>query len=70
VSGAEDILALDAALDDLARLEPRQALLVESRFFGGLEVAEVASLLEVSEATILRDWRAARAWLAHELRRR
>jgi RNA polymerase sigma factor (TIGR02999 family) len=68
-NGAEDLLALDHALDDLARLEPRQASLVEYRFFGGLEVAEAAQLLDVSEATALRDWRAARAWLAAELRR-
>ena len=66
---ADDVLALDAALDDLARIHPRQALMVESRFFGGMDVAETAALLEVSEATILRDWRAAKAWLAHELRR-
>ena len=51
-------------------IEPRQALMVESRFFGGLDVAETAPLLEVSEATVLRDWRAAKAWLARELRRR
>jgi RNA polymerase sigma factor (TIGR02999 family) len=62
------LLALDAALDDLARLSPRQAQMVVSRFFGGLEVTEIATLLEVSEATILRDWRAARAWLARALR--
>jgi RNA polymerase sigma factor (TIGR02999 family) len=68
-NGAEDLLALDHALNDLARLEPRQASLVEYRFFGGLEVAEAAQLLDVSEATALRDWRAARAWLAAELRR-
>jgi RNA polymerase sigma factor (TIGR02999 family) len=65
-----DILALDAALRDLARLNPRQALMVESRFFGGFDVSETAALLDVSEATILRDWRAAKAWLATELRRR
>ncbi len=65
----EDILALDRALDELAKIEPRQALMVESRFFGGLDVTETAALLEVSEATILRDWRAAKAWLAHELRK-
>ena len=65
---ADDLIALDAALDDLARIEPRQALLVESRFFGGLDVAETAELLEVSESTVLRDWRAAKAWLARELR--
>ncbi len=66
---AEDLLALNDALEDLARLHPRQATLVESRFFGGLEMIEIAELLDVSEATVLRDWRAARAWLAKELRR-
>jgi RNA polymerase sigma factor (TIGR02999 family) len=64
-----DLLALDAALEELARLEPRQAMMVESRFFGGLDMTEISSLLDVSEATILRDWRAAKAWLAHELSR-
>jgi RNA polymerase sigma factor (TIGR02999 family) len=67
-TGAEELLALDAALRDLARVHPRQATMVESRFFGGLDVPETAQLLEVSEATVLRDWRAARAWLAQELR--
>lgn len=66
----DDLLALDVALNDLARIQPRQAMMVESRFFGGLDTEEIASLLDVSEATILRDWRAARAWLAQELRRR
>ncbi len=65
---ADDVLSLDAALASLARLDPRQALLVESRFFAGLSVAEAAELLGVSEATALRDWRAARAWLAAEMR--
>jgi RNA polymerase sigma factor (TIGR02999 family) len=69
VGSADELLALDDALTELARLEPRQAMMVESRFFGGLDVAETAQLLGVSEATILRDWRAARAWLAKELRR-
>jgi len=64
----DELLALDGALDDLARLNPRQATMVESRFFGGLDVAETAELLGVSEATVLRDWRAAKAWLARELR--
>lgn len=66
---ADHLLALDAALDDLARFSPRQALMVECRFFGGLDIAETAALLDVSEATIQRDWRAARAWLAAELTR-
>jgi len=68
-SGAEELLALNTALEELARLNPRQALLVEARFFGGFDTAETAALLDVSEATVLRDWRTARAWLSHELRR-
>ena len=70
VTTADDVLGLDAALEALAQIEPRQALMVESRFFGGLDVAETAELLGVSEATVLRDWRAAKAWLSRELRRR
>jgi RNA polymerase sigma-70 factor, ECF subfamily len=65
---ADDVIGLDAALDTLAQIAPRQAQMVESRFFGGLDVTETAALLEVSEATVLRDWRAAKAWLARELR--
>ena len=68
-SAPEEVLALDAALDRLAGLHPRQAAVVEGRFFGGFGVPETAALLAVSEATVLRDWRAARAWLAVELRR-
>lgn len=67
-SCGNDLLALDTALDCLAQMNPRQALMVESRFFGGLDIPETAALLKVSEATVLRDWRAAKAWLAHELR--
>jgi RNA polymerase sigma factor (TIGR02999 family) len=66
---ADDVVAIDDALEALARLSPRQALVVEGRFFGGLDVAEIAASLAISEATVLRDWRAARAWLARELRR-
>ncbi len=68
LTSADDVLALDAALEKLSRLNPRQAAMVESRFFGGLNVAETAEMLDVSEATILRDWRAAKAWLAREIR--
>jgi RNA polymerase sigma factor (TIGR02999 family) len=67
-SGA-DLLALDAALDDLARMHPRQAQIVEARFFGGFSVIEICELLAVSETTVLRDWRVAKAWLSRELRR-
>ena len=67
-SDATQLLALDQALQDLAQLSPRQAAVVENRFFGGLDIPETAQLLGISEATVLRDWRAARAWLAGELR--
>lgn len=68
-AGPGELLALDEALRELERVNPRQAIMVESRFFGGLGIPETARLLQVSEATVLRDWRAARAWLARELRR-
>ena len=67
--GDQELLALDVALQELAKLNPRHASIVESRFFGGLEFSEIAGLLEVSEATVFRDWRVARAWLDSELRR-
>jgi RNA polymerase sigma factor (TIGR02999 family) len=66
----EELLTLDAALRELARVNPRQAMMVEGRFFGGLDTVETAALLGVSETTVLRDWRAARAWLGHALRNR
>jgi len=65
----EEVLRLDAALEGLARMNPRQAAIVENRFFGGLEVAETAEVLGISEATVARDWRVAKAWLSRELRR-
>ena len=67
-STARDLLGLDAALDALNQISPRQAAIVEQRFFGGLNVSETAELLGISDATVLRDWRLARAWLARELR--
>lgn len=67
-SGGEELLALDRALGTLAEISPRQAQMVESRFFGGMDIPETAALLNVSEATVERDWRTARAWLARELR--
>jgi RNA polymerase sigma factor (TIGR02999 family) len=69
VGEEKELLALDEALKELAEVEPRQAMMVEARFFGGLDVSEIAALLEASEVTIQRDWRAAKAWLAQELRR-
>jgi RNA polymerase sigma factor (TIGR02999 family) len=64
---SRDLIALDAALNDLASIHPRQAAMVECRYFSGLDVTETAALLNVSEATVLRDWRAAKAWLAAQV---
>jgi len=63
-----DLLDLDIALDELAALDPRQAQVVELRYFGGLENDEVAEVLGVSAPTVVRDWRSARAWLFGRLR--
>ncbi len=64
-----DIVALDEALIRLAEIDPEQARLVELRFFGGLSIEEAAGVLEVSPATVKRNWRVAKAWLARELQR-
>lgn len=63
-----EIQELDTALEDLAKLEPRQARVVELRFFGGLSIEETAEVLAVSPATVKRDWTVACAWLHRELR--
>lgn len=64
----DELLALEAALEELAQMNARQARMVECRFFGGLNVAETAEALGVSESAVERDWRAAKAWLASTLR--
>jgi RNA polymerase sigma factor (TIGR02999 family) len=63
----EELLALCEALERLERLEPRQARVVECRFFGGLSLEETAVALSVSPATVSRDWTIARAWLHAQL---
>ena len=65
-----DVLAVDAALSELAAVDPRQAELVEFRFFGGLNLAETAQALGVSLATTNREWAMAKAWLYRRLRPR
>jgi RNA polymerase sigma factor (sigma-70 family) len=64
-----DLVTLDCALDALAVIDPRRSQVVELRFFGGLSVTETAAVLAVSEDTIMRDWKLARAWLRRELQR-
>lgn len=63
-----DLLALNAALEELAELEPRKAQVVEMRCFGGLSNQEVAAALKTSLATVKRDWTVAKAWLLRELK--
>jgi RNA polymerase sigma-70 factor (ECF subfamily) len=69
VGGNEDadLVALDDAMNALARIDPRKVQVVEMRFFGGLSVEETAEVLKVSTVTVKRDWRAAKTWLYREL---
>lgn len=66
-AGGIDVLGLHEALDALAGLDQRQARVVELKFFGGLEIEEIAQLLAVSPATVRRDWSLAKLWLGREL---
>lgn len=63
-----DLVALDDALESLARIDPRKSSVIELRFFGGLSVEETAEVLEVSPQTVLRDWKLAKAWLYQEMK--
>ena len=65
--GTPDLVALDDALQNLARVYPRKSDVVELKFFGGLEAKEIAEVLRVSEKTVLRDWSFAKLWLSREL---
>ncbi len=69
VSRGLDLIALDDALDDLAKLDPRQGRVVELRFFAGLSVEETAEVMQMSPATVKREWTAAKAWLFRQIRR-
>jgi RNA polymerase sigma factor (TIGR02999 family) len=64
-----DVVALDDALNELSRMNPRQTRIVEMRFFAGLSMEQAAQALGISPATVKRDWAAARAWLYRELAR-
>jgi len=65
----QEMLALDAALEQLSSLDPRQARIVELRFFGGLSIEEAATVLDLSPTTVKREWATARAWLFREIQR-
>jgi RNA polymerase sigma factor (TIGR02999 family) len=64
-----DLVALDDALNGLAQFDTQQCRVVELRFFGGLSIEETARVLEISPATVKREWSTAKAWLHHELSR-
>jgi len=63
-----DLVAINDALEALARVDERKSRVIELRFFGGLSVEETASVLKVSPDTVKRDWRLAKTWLLRELR--
>jgi RNA polymerase sigma-70 factor, ECF subfamily len=67
---ADELLAVDDSLNRLAEFDPRQARVVELRFFGGLSVEEAAEVLAVSPKTVKRDWSVAKAWLYADLKER
>ena len=62
-----DVLALHAALERLEELDPRQANIIELRYFGGLSAEEIATTLDISPATVHRDWRVGKLWLKRAL---
>src|SRR5215813_4392229 len=64
---ASELLALDDALQSLARMDERKSRIVELRYFGGLTVEETAQVLGISDKTVMRDWNLAKAWLYREL---
>jgi RNA polymerase sigma factor (TIGR02999 family) len=67
ISCGNDLLALDEALQELAVVSPRQATIIELRFFGGASVAEIANALDVSQSTVDREWRNAKAWITSHI---
>lgn len=66
----QDVLAVNDALEGLAKVDPRKAAMIELRFFGGFSIDETAAILQVSPGTVMRDWTLAKAWLQRELRGR
>ena len=68
VQPGEDVVALDEALAELEKADPRKSKVVELRFFGGLTVEATAAVLGISVETVMRDWKFAKSWLRRELR--
>lgn len=66
---SHEILALEEALENLAKIDSRKAKVVELQYYGGLNIDEIAEILKVSSVTVRRDWTMAKAWLAREVRK-
>ena len=66
---ANELVALDDALNSLAEMDPRKAKVVELKFFGGLSVEETAEVLKISPQSVMRDWKLAKVWLLREISR-
>jgi len=66
-SRGRDLIALDDALNELAKLDPRKVRVIEMRFFGGLSVDQTAEILKISPQSVMRDWKLAKAWLTREI---
>jgi RNA polymerase sigma factor (TIGR02999 family) len=64
---ADELLALDEALSELAAFDPRQAAIVEYRFFGGLTIEQTGAVMDISPSTVKREWIVAKAWLSHAM---
>jgi RNA polymerase sigma factor (sigma-70 family) len=62
-----DLMMVETALNDLAKIDPQRAQIVEMRFFGGMSTGDIAAVLGVSEPTVKRRWASTRAWLRHRL---
>jgi RNA polymerase sigma factor (TIGR02999 family) len=69
VNGDAELLAMDDALDELSRIDERQAKIVEMKFFGGLSAPDISQVLGLSRATVDRDWATARVWLHRQMSR-
>jgi RNA polymerase sigma factor (TIGR02999 family) len=69
VKSDSELLALDDALNELARIDPRQGQIVEMKFFGGLTAPEISQVMNLSRATVDRDWATARVWLHRQMSR-
>ncbi|HTZ97270.1 MAG TPA: sigma-70 family RNA polymerase sigma factor [Terriglobales bacterium] len=69
IKGDAELLALDNALSELSRIDPRQSKIVEMKFFGGLSAPEISQVLGISRATVDRDWAIARVWLHRQMSR-